>query len=135
MGERVHAPRGRRARVLRQPTRGPARLRRRRRRWMGAALRVPRMFGPGQVLPLGEPGRAVDGPAQSPPHANPMSGGGSSRRRDGQAPSNAKVFGIGLDKTGLTSLHQALEELGYTTARLQGPETELPIFRALDEGR
>jgi hypothetical protein len=63
-----------------------------------------------------------------------MSGGGSSRRRDGHAPSNAKVFGIGLDKTGLTSLHQALEELGYTTARLQGPETELPIFRALDEG-
>lgn len=44
-----------------------------------------------------------------------------------------KVFGIGLNKTGTSSLHRALELLGYRSLHFGGFETNDLILRAIDE--
>jgi GT2 family glycosyltransferase/glycosyltransferase involved in cell wall biosynthesis len=46
-----------------------------------------------------------------------------------------KIFCIGLNKTGTSSLHQALETLGYRGLHLGGPDVPIAIKRAADEGR
>ena len=46
-----------------------------------------------------------------------------------------KIFGIGLGKTGLRSLHRALELLGYNSLHSGGLEALRSVFRAIDEGR
>ena len=43
------------------------------------------------------------------------------------------VFGIGLNKTGTTSLHRALATLGYESLHYGGPETMARIRRAIGE--
>jgi hypothetical protein len=48
-------------------------------------------------------------------------------------PSRPKVFGIGLNKTGTSSLHDALTALGYTSLHHGGPETTAAIRRAVEE--
>lgn len=45
------------------------------------------------------------------------------------------VFGIGLNKTGTTSLHRALTILGYRSLHWGGPETRALVRRAMTEGR
>ena len=44
------------------------------------------------------------------------------------------VFGIGLNKTGTRSLHEALEVLGYTPLHWGGPASRLAVERAEAEG-
>lgn len=46
-----------------------------------------------------------------------------------------RVFGIGLNKTGTISLHQALTRLGYRSLHWGGPEVRRVVERALAEGR
>lgn len=46
-----------------------------------------------------------------------------------------KVFGIGLNKTGTISLHEALGELGFRSLHWGGPEVRVRVERALAEGR
>lgn len=46
-----------------------------------------------------------------------------------------KIFGIGLNKTGTISLHEALETLGYRSLHWGGPEVRRTIERAIAEGR
>jgi Sulfotransferase domain len=46
-----------------------------------------------------------------------------------------KVFGIGLNKTGTSSLHQALELLGYRSLHFGGMETYESMVRAIDDGK
>jgi hypothetical protein len=46
-----------------------------------------------------------------------------------------KIFCIGLNKTGTSSLHQALQTLGFRSLHLGGPEVPVGIKRATDEGR
>lgn len=45
------------------------------------------------------------------------------------------MFGIGLNKTGTISLHEALTRLGHRSLHWGGPEVRLTIERALAEGR
>ncbi len=45
------------------------------------------------------------------------------------------VFGIGLNKTGTISLHEALTTLGYRSLHWGGPRVRLLIEAARDEGR
>jgi hypothetical protein len=47
----------------------------------------------------------------------------------------SKVFGIGLGKTGTSSLHRALELLGYKSLLSGDAETMGLVHRAIDEGR
>jgi hypothetical protein len=47
--------------------------------------------------------------------------------------SAAKVFGIGLNKTGTSSLHRALELLGYRSLHFGGLETHEHVLHAIDE--
>jgi sulfotransferase family protein len=47
--------------------------------------------------------------------------------------SGPKVFGIGLNKTGTSSLHRALELLGYRSVHWGGLETHEQILRAIDD--
>jgi len=47
--------------------------------------------------------------------------------------SDAKVFGIGLNKTGTSSMHRALELLGYRSLHFGGLETHELVVRAIDE--
>ncbi|MFZ6004067.1 MAG: sulfotransferase [Actinomycetota bacterium] len=44
------------------------------------------------------------------------------------------VFGIGLNKTGTISLHEALETLGYRSLHWGGPASRVAVERALREG-
>ena len=44
-----------------------------------------------------------------------------------------KIFGIGLNKTGTSSLHQALELLGYRSLHFGGLEAHERVLRAIDE--
>jgi hypothetical protein len=44
-----------------------------------------------------------------------------------------KVFGIGLNKTGTSSLHRALELLGYDSLHWGGTEAHERILRAIDD--
>jgi hypothetical protein len=46
-----------------------------------------------------------------------------------------KVFGIGLNKTGTISLHEALETLGLRSLHWGGPEVREVVERAADEHR
>jgi hypothetical protein len=46
-----------------------------------------------------------------------------------------KVFGIGLNKTGTSSLHEALTLLGYNSFHHGGPETTALIRRAVEESK
>jgi hypothetical protein len=46
-----------------------------------------------------------------------------------------KIFGIGLNKTGTSSLHRALELLGYRSVHFGGLETHDLVVRAIDERR
>ncbi len=46
-----------------------------------------------------------------------------------------KVFGIGLNKTGTISLHEALETLGFRSLHWGGPEVRVQVEQALAEGR
>ena len=46
-----------------------------------------------------------------------------------------KVFGIGLNKTGTISLHEALETLGFRSLHWGGPSVRSEIERAMSEGR
>jgi Sulfotransferase domain len=46
-----------------------------------------------------------------------------------------RVFGIGLGKTGTSSLHKALELLGYRCLHSGGVETAASVLRAIDESR
>lgn len=50
------------------------------------------------------------------------------------ATSRPRVFCIGLNKTGTTSLHEALVELGYHSLHWGGPETSPAVARAVREG-
>jgi len=45
------------------------------------------------------------------------------------------VFGIGLNKTGTTSLHEALQTLGYRSLHWGGPQARSLVRRAMAEGR
>ncbi len=45
------------------------------------------------------------------------------------------IFGIGLNKTGTLSFHQAMEDLGYRSLHWGGPEVRALVERARDEGR
>lgn len=45
-----------------------------------------------------------------------------------------RVFGIGLNKTGTKSLHDAVAILGYSPVHI-GKQTSLLIFQAIDQGR
>ena len=45
------------------------------------------------------------------------------------------VLGIGLNKTGTSSLHRALETLGYRSLHWGGPETRAKVRRAMEEDR
>ena len=45
-----------------------------------------------------------------------------------------RIFGIGLNKTGTSSLHAALEILGLRSLHYGGMETMERVFRAVDEG-
>jgi Sulfotransferase domain len=63
-------------------------------------------------------------------------------RRDRHSPTRPspaspkrKVFGIGLGKTGTSSLHRALELLGYKSLHSGDAETMGLVSRAIDEGR
>jgi hypothetical protein len=54
----------------------------------------------------------------------------------GDAPrKHPKIFGIGLNKTGTSSLHRALELLGYRSLHWGGPHTYEDVMRAIDEHR
>lgn len=46
-----------------------------------------------------------------------------------------KVFGIGLNKTGTISLHEALTELGFRSLHWGGPDVRRQVESALAEGR
>jgi hypothetical protein len=46
-----------------------------------------------------------------------------------------RVFGIGLNKTGTTSLHEALLRLGYNALHWGGPAVRQRVLRALSDGR
>jgi Sulfotransferase domain len=46
-----------------------------------------------------------------------------------------KVFGIGLEETGTSSLHEALELLGYKSLHSEDVQIMGSVFRAIDEGR
>ena len=46
-----------------------------------------------------------------------------------------KVFGIGLNKTGTISLHQALVALGFRSLHWGGPEVRMTVEAALAAGR
>src|SRR5690625_1147777 len=46
-----------------------------------------------------------------------------------------KIFGIGLNKTGTTSLHGALETLGFRSLHWGGPEVRRTVERARKERR
>jgi hypothetical protein len=50
-------------------------------------------------------------------------------------PDRPRIFGIGLNKTGTSSLHEALELLGYRSLHFAGPERAALIRRALEERR
>jgi hypothetical protein len=45
-----------------------------------------------------------------------------------------EIFGIGLHKTGTTSLHKGVERLGYRSLHWGGPATSQAARRALNEG-
>ncbi|HZO58130.1 MAG TPA: sulfotransferase [Solirubrobacterales bacterium] len=45
-----------------------------------------------------------------------------------------KIFGIGLNKTGTSSLHAALELLGYRSLHFGGLEAHERVQQAIDEG-
>jgi hypothetical protein len=49
-------------------------------------------------------------------------------------PRRPRVFGIGLNKTGTTSLHAALQALGYRSLHHGGPESADAVARAAREG-
>lgn len=46
-----------------------------------------------------------------------------------------RIFGIGLNKTGTISLHEALTTLGYRSLHWGGPEVRRVVEQALAEGR
>lgn len=46
-----------------------------------------------------------------------------------------RIFGIGLDKTGTSSLHRALRILGYRSFHWGGPGPQRAVLRAIDEGK
>lgn len=46
-----------------------------------------------------------------------------------------RVFGIGLNKTGTTSFHQAMAILGYRSLHWGGPEVHQLVADALDDGQ
>jgi len=50
-------------------------------------------------------------------------------------PGRPRVFGIGLNKTGTSSLHEALTVLGYRSLHWGGPPTRRLVERAMAEGR
>lgn len=50
-------------------------------------------------------------------------------------PHRGRIFGIGLNKTGTISLHEALERLGYRSLHWGGPEVRKKIEAAADDGR
>jgi hypothetical protein len=45
-----------------------------------------------------------------------------------------KIFGIGLNKTGTSSMHDALETLGFRSLHWGGPEKRIEVERALAAG-
>jgi hypothetical protein len=50
-----------------------------------------------------------------------------------KSPHRPRIFGIGLNKTGTSSLHEALEILGYEALHFAGPERAALIRRAIEE--
>jgi glycosyltransferase involved in cell wall biosynthesis len=50
-------------------------------------------------------------------------------------PDRPRVFCIGLNKTGTSSFHAAMEILGFTSLHWGGPATNAAVRAALDEGR
>jgi hypothetical protein len=46
-----------------------------------------------------------------------------------------KIFGIGLNKTGTSTLHEALETLGFRSLHWGGDEASTAVKRAIDDGR
>lgn len=54
---------------------------------------------------------------------------------DPVAPSKAKVFCIGLNKTGTISLHEALEVLGYRSLHWGGPDIAIKIMMSAEAGQ
>jgi Sulfotransferase domain len=49
-------------------------------------------------------------------------------------PDRPRIFGIGLNKTGTTSFHDALEALGYRSLHWGGPPIRLEIEASLEQG-
>jgi hypothetical protein len=49
-------------------------------------------------------------------------------------PDRPRVFGIGLNKTGTTSLHEALTILGFRSLHDGGPDVHNAVKRAIDDG-
>jgi SAM-dependent methyltransferase len=54
--------------------------------------------------------------------------------RGEQRPDRPRIFGIGLNKTGTSSLHEALRTLGYESLHWGGPEVHHKVKAALDAG-
>ena len=48
-------------------------------------------------------------------------------------PHRPRVFGIGLNKTGTTSLHDVLGILGFNSLHWGGPEAHDAVVRAIEE--
>ena len=57
----------------------------------------------------------------------------SSRRAS--FPESMRIFGVGFNKTGTTSLHRALLALGFTSLHWGGPPVRYAVEGALAEGR
>ncbi len=51
--------------------------------------------------------------------------------RAGGAPDRARVFGIGLNKTGTSSFHEAMTILGYTSLHWGGPPIRMEIEQSI----
>lgn len=50
-------------------------------------------------------------------------------------PHRPRIFGIGLNKTGTISLHEALETLGFRSLHWGGPEVRVQVEAALEAGQ
>lgn len=49
-------------------------------------------------------------------------------------PARPRIFGIGLNKTGTSSLHRALEQLGFHSLHWGGPEVRRTVESSLEAG-
>ncbi|MGI9604124.1 MAG: sulfotransferase [Acidimicrobiales bacterium] len=52
----------------------------------------------------------------------------------GGSPERPRVFGIGLNKTGTSSFHEAMTVLGYTSLHWGGPSIRMEIEKSIEAG-